>query len=416
MKRLLPLLTAVMLIMGMFAMGSTSSVAQDPTATPAPTATFVPSAEGTLVVWVNAEREAIVKSAGEKFTAQFNIPIVTQTMGFGDVRNNFNISAPAGEGPDIIVGAHDWIGQLYNNGLLADLDLGDAAKNFDPAALGAFTYDGKLIGLPYQVEAIALYYNKDLVPEAPKTMAEAIEISKKLVAEGKVDQGIAIPPDPYHSYPIFTSFGGFVFGKDADGNYDPSQVGLDSEGMIKGAQQLDQLVKDGVFSNAVGYGEASDLFKKGRLAMWVTGPWELGNIRAAGVNYGVAAIPAFDGPSRPFLGVQGFMVSKFAKNPDLAKAFVTEFIATEEVMQALYDAAPAVSAYLPVREANADNDLKGFSDSIANGEAMPAIPQMSAFWDTMGKAVTLIYQQKEDPEKAMKDAAAAARDSIAKSN
>jgi maltose/maltodextrin transport system substrate-binding protein/arabinogalactan oligomer/maltooligosaccharide transport system substrate-binding protein len=402
--------------MGMFAMGGVASptAAQDPTATPQPTATFIPSAEGTLVVWVNAEREAVVKAAGEKFKAQYGISVVTQTMGFGDVRNNFNISAPAGEGPDIILGAHDWIGQLYNNGLLEAVDLGATAEKFDPAALGAFTYDGKLVGVPYQVEAIALYYNKDLVPEPPKTMAEAIEISMKLKAEGKVDQGIAIPTDPYHTYPLFTSYGGFVFGRDANGNYDPNQVGLDSEGMLKGAKELDRLVKEGIFSASVGYGEAADLFKKGRLAMWVTGPWELGNIRAAGINYGVAAIPAFDGPSRPFLGVQGFMVSKYAKNLDLAKAFVTEFVATEEIMQALYDAAPAVSAFLPVREANPDNDLNGFAASIAVGEAMPAIPQMSAFWNTMGNAITLIYQQKEDPEKALKDAAAAAREEIAK--
>ncbi|MBX3083440.1 MAG: maltose ABC transporter substrate-binding protein [Anaerolineae bacterium] len=417
MKRLLPLVLAVTLIMGMFAMGSGNGpvTAQDNTATPAPTATFLPSTEGTLVVWVNAEREAIVKAAGEKFQAKYGIPVVTQTMGFGDVRNNFNIAAPAGEGPDLIVGAHDWIGQLYSNGLLEGLDLGDNAKNFDPQAISAFTYDGKLVGVPYQVEAIGLYYNKDLVPEPPKTFAEAVEISKKLVADGKVDQGIAIPQDSYHTYPIFSSYGGYIFGKDKDGNLNPEDVGVDSPGFIKGAEELDKLVKDKVFNSAVNYGEASDLFKKGRLAMWVTGPWELNNMRASGINYGVAKIPAFDGPARPFLGVQGFMVSKYAKNLDLAKAFATEFIATQEVMQALYDAAPAVSAFLPVREANPDKDLAGFAESIADGEPMPAIPAMSAVWNSWGNAVTLIYQQKEAPDKAMKDAAEAIRAEIAKS-
>jgi maltose-binding protein MalE len=415
-KRLLPLVLAVALVMGMLATstGNAPVTAQDNTATPAPTATFLPSTEGTLVVWVNPEKEAVMKSVGEKFTAKYGIPIVIQTMGFGDVRNNFNIAAPAGEGPDLIVGAHDWVGQLYGNGLLEPLDLGDAAKNFDPQALAGFTYDGKLVGVPYYLEAIGMYYNKDLVPEPPATFAEAVEISKKLVADGKVDQGIAIPTDPYHSYPIFSSYGGYIFGKDANGNLNPEDVGVDSPGFLKGAEELDKLVKDKVFSNAVGYNEGKDLFMKGRLAMWVTGPWELGNLRTAGINYGVAKIPTFDGPSRPFIGVQGFMVSKYAKNLDLAKAFAVEFLATQEAQQAMYDAQPGISPFIAVREANPDKDYDVFASSIADGEPMPSIPQMAAVWSSWGNAVTLIYQQKEAPDKAMKDAAQAIRDEIAK--
>lgn len=418
MKRLLPLVLAVTLIMGMFAMGSGNGpvTAQDNTATPAPTATFLPSTEGTLVVWVDANIEPVMKSLSEQFQAKYGIPIVTQTMDFGGVRNNFNIAAPAGEGPDLIVGAHDWVGQLYGNGLLEPIDLGDTAKQFDPQALAGFTYDGKLVGLPYYLEAIAMYYNKDLVPEPPKTMAEAIEISKKLVADGKVDQGIAIPSDPYHSYPIFSSYGGYIFGKDASGNLNPEDVGVDSPGFLKGAEELDKLVKDKVFSSAVDYGAAADLFKKGRLAMWITGPWELSNMRASGINYGVAKIPTFDGVSRPFIGVQGFMVSKYAKNLDLAKAFAVEFLATQEAQQAINDAKPGISPFLPVREANPNADYDAFAASIADGEPMPSIPQMAAVWSSWGNAVTLIYQQKEDPDKAMKDAAQAIRDEIAKSN
>ena len=33
------------------------------------------------------------------------------------------VAGPAGEGPDIIIGAHDWLGELVTNGLLAPIDL-----------------------------------------------------------------------------------------------------------------------------------------------------------------------------------------------------------------------------------------------------------------------------------------------------
>jgi maltose-binding protein MalE len=408
-------LVAIALVMMAVQVGAPRSVsAQDPTATGEPTATLAASTEGTLTIWINLERAAVMEEAGARFEEEFGVPVRVQTMGFGDVRTNFNIAAPAGEGPDIIVGAHDWIGQLYSNGLLAPIELPeDVAANFDPQALGLFTYDGQLVGLPYAVEAVALYYNKDLVEEVPATFEEAVTLAQELVESGAAERGIAIPPDPYHTYPIISGFGGYVFGRDADGNYDPSDVGIDSEGALAGAAYLDQLVKDDVFNAAVGYDQARELFLNGQLAMWVTGPWELSNIRNSGVNFGVATIPTMVEEPRPFIGGQGFMVNAFSKNLDLAQAFLAEYVATEETQQGIYDAVPGISAFLPTREANPDPDLEAFAASVANGDPMPTIPQMAAFWNTVGNAVTQIYNQAAEPEAAFREAAEAAREEIA---
>src|SRR5262245_48307124 len=121
--------------------------ADDPTATPTIAPTPLPSTEGSLTIWINTDRAPIIEAADKAFSAKHNIPFRIQTMGFGDVHTNFNIAAPAGNGPDIIVGAHDWIGELFNNGLLAPIDLGDKAKSFDPVSLKAFTYNGQLVGV-----------------------------------------------------------------------------------------------------------------------------------------------------------------------------------------------------------------------------------------------------------------------------
>ena len=269
----------------------------EPTAVPTegPTATppALASEEGSLTIWVNAERAPIMEAAGKAFTAQYNIPVRIQTMSFNDVRSNFEIAAPVGNGPDIIAGAHDWIGALYASGLLADIDLGDKAASFNPTALKAFTYDGHLVGMPYQVEATALYYNKDLVPTPPATWAETKDIIKKLLLdEKKADQGIAfVGGDFYGHFPVITGFGGYAFGLDANGSYDPTQVGFDSAGAIKAANELDSMIKAGLLHDGVTYDVAKDLFLKGKLAFWVNGPWEMDNIRKSGLNYGIAIDP-----------------------------------------------------------------------------------------------------------------------------
>lgn len=384
------------------------------TAIPTPTITPMPSKEGTLTIWVDAGRVKAVTALGKKFTEKYNVPVAVQEMGFGDVRDQLKIAGPAGEGPDLIIGAHDWLGELVTNGLLEPLDLGDKAKNFDPVSLQAMSYNGKLYGMPYAVEAIALIYNKDLVPTPPTTWDELKAIAKKLQDEKKVDQGYVLQQgDPYHTYPIISGFGGYVFGKNPDGSYNPNDLGLDNPGALAAAEEIDSMVKSGLLRKDVTFEVMSTLFKSGKAAMMITGPWILTDLRSAKVNYGITKIPLMKNKARPFVGVQGFMVSAFGKNKLLAQTFLTEYIATDDAMQMLYEAVPNGPAWLPIRAKMTDPDLKAFAASAADGDPMPAIPQMSAVWEAWGKAITLIFQQQQAPDQAMKDAAKTIREKIA---
>ena len=96
------------------------------------------------------------------------------------------------------------------------------------------------------------------------------------------------------------------------------------------------------------------------MGMIVTGPWAIAEIREANVNYGFTKIPLIDGKApRPFVGVQGFMISSFSKNKMLAKAFLNEYIATEATMKALFDKDPRPAAHLAVAAKITDPDIVG---------------------------------------------------------
>lgn len=71
---------------------------------------------------------------------------------FEDLRADFLAQVPTGEGPDITVGAHDWLGELVESGVVDTIDLGDRAADFEQVTLDAFTYDGQLYALPYAQE------------------------------------------------------------------------------------------------------------------------------------------------------------------------------------------------------------------------------------------------------------------------
>jgi maltose-binding protein MalE len=154
------------------------------------------------------------------------------------------------------------------------------------------------------------------------------------------------------------------------------------------------------------------MMTEGRAAFWITGPWALGDFRASGINFGVAPIPTMEQTPRPFVGVQGMMVSAFAPNMLLAQTFLTEFIATDEGMAALFEADPRLPVWLQLAAGVDDPDILAFLESAADGDPMPAIPEMSAVWEAWIAAINLIFEQAQDPEQAVRDAATRIRELI----
>jgi arabinogalactan oligomer / maltooligosaccharide transport system substrate-binding protein len=387
----------------------TPAPADTPVPTPAPVAT--PVADISLRIWADDTRAPVLEQVGADFEAEYGVRVIVEILAFGDIRDQLRIAGPAGEGPDIIIGAHDWLGELVESGLLMPLDLAGRENQFLEPAIQAFTYDGELYGLPYAIENVALFRNPDLVPEAPETWDEVVEIAEELADEGLygflMQQG-----DPYHFFPIQTAFGGYVFGQNPDGTYDASDVGIDSPGSIAAAEWLGMMVEEGYMLADVGWDDMHTLFEEGRVGMIITGPWALPRIEESGVPYAISRIPGQTEPARPFLGAQGFMISAFSEEPLLAEIFLTEFVATEETMQRIYDADPRPNAFIPVYEGIEEEDLIGFGEAGEDALPMPAIPEMSAVWSAWGDAITLIFQQGDDPESAFRNAAEQIRTAI----
>lgn len=364
-----------------------------------------------LRVWADDTRSPAIATFVGDFESEYGIEVIIEQLPFGDVRDQFTVAAPAGEGADVIIGAHDWLGELVTNGLLAPIEIGDGAADFLPAALNAFTYDGELYGLPYAIENIALFRNVDLVPDAPETWDDVLAISQELTADNDDNLSdntygyVLMQGDSYHFFPMMTAFGGYVFGQNEDGTYNASDIGIDSAGAIEGARLYEQMRTEGLIPSDVDGDTMVNWFELGQAGMIVTGPWNLNRIRESGINFAIDPLPAGTQEGQPFLGVQGFMVSAFSENPLLAEIFVTEFAASQDVMQAIYDADPRPSAHIGVLDGTTDEAIASFGAAGQNGLPMPAIPEMGSVWQSWGNAVTLIGQQTESADSAMMTAA-----------
>lgn len=377
-------------------------------ATEAPTTAPEPAA--TLKIWADDTRTPLLQALADDFLAKYNVELVVEDLGrVQDIRSQVIIAIPAGEGPDIYIGVHDWLGALVESGLVAPIDLGDKQSEFVESNLKAFTYtDGKLYGVPYASENLGFFYNTDLVSEPPTTWDQVLEIGRTLKAEGKADYAFAVATGPlYNALPVQTAFGGYVFGVDENGAWNPDDVGLDSEGEIAAVTYMTNAAKEGLMPNTFDYETAHSLFETGKIPFLMAGPWALDRIRASGVHYAVA--PFFPGEGAPFLGVQGFMVNPLSENVLLAQTFLTEFVATEEFMQGIYETGLRPSSFKSVLAKTNDPDLKAMGDAGASAMPMPNIPEMGSVWTAADNGIALAVTGEQTPEQAMKDAATQVR-------
>lgn len=363
---------------------------------------------GKIIVWADDTRAPVFEAIGQAYTEATGIPVEVVEVGFGDIRGQFTTAAPAGEGPDIIIGAHDWVGELAANGLLAEINLPEDLKaKFDKVALEAFTY-GALYGLPYAREGVALVYNKALLTNIPQTFEELVEFARQFTDPTVPQYGFAVQnPDPYHEFPFLSAFGGYIFGYDEEGKLNPCDVGLDSNGAVQGAEFLDSLFEEGLLAAGLDWDTWTSLFAAGQIATVITGPWAIGIAKNAGIDVGVMPIPPIQGHTpKPFVGVQGVMVSAFSPNLPLVEDFLFNYFATKDTMLDMYNRDPRIPAFIPAyEEVSTDPILKGFAESIANGVPMPNIPQMSAVWGAWSDAMAAIGNQELEPAEALKQAA-----------
>jgi arabinogalactan oligomer/maltooligosaccharide transport system substrate-binding protein len=347
-----------------------------------------------LVIWTDEEREQSIADAAAAFEEETGATVTLVQKNFEDLRNDFIAQVPTGEGPDITVGAHDWLGALVAAGVVDTIDLGDKASEFEPVALEAMTYDGQLYALPYSLETIALVQNVDLVgAEAPATWDDMIQKGLASGAERPfVINTNGETGDGYTMYGFQTSFGAPVFVQDDSGSY-TTEVGMGGAAGEGFATWLgaNGSAGTGYVSTTVDYDINNELFNTGKAPYTIQGPWAISAYPDV-ENIAVNPIPTAGGETAaPFVGVQGFYLSSQSKNALLAQEFLVNYLGTEEAQRALYEADPRIPAWSTLAtEVSSDPIIAGFLASAQNGVPMPSIPEMGSVWDLWNAAQSQI--------------------------
>jgi len=357
-----------------------------------------------LLVWINGDKAYNgLQKVGNAFEKVSGIKVVVEHP--VDATDKFQQAVGAGKGPDVFCWPHDRVGEWAKSGLLTPLRPGKKLyAEVEETAWKAFGYKGRIWGYPIAIETTGLIYNKALVPKPPASFEELIALDKQLQSKGKH----AILWDynkSFFSWPLLAGAGGQIFARDAQGEYDASQVGVNNPGALAGAQMIEKLIKNGHMPKGARYSEMETGFARGEVAMMISGPWAWDNAKKAKIDFGVAPIPGVIAgkPSKPFVGVLGCMISAPSKLKDIAREFVENHLMRPEALKVLdADVAIGVPANKAFYAELAVNPLiKASMENARLGEPIPNIPEVGRFWTAMDAALEAITNGLQSPKDAL---------------
>lgn len=362
-----------------------------------------------LLIWINGDKGYRgIAEIGRIFEDNTGIPVVVEHP--EGATDKFYHAAKSGKGPDIMIWAHDRLGEWADTGLLLPIDPDPAfLPRVFPKAWEAFTHRGRLWGYPLAMESTGLIYNRALLAEAdvPANLADCAKLAPRLRAQG------AVPilwdyNNTYFTFGLLASGGGYVFGKRPDGSYDVADVGVNHPDAVAAMEAVVGLIRAEVLPSSLSYSIAEAQMNQGKLAMFISGPFAWENLKKSGIDFGVTTIPGVGGqPGRPFVGVVGAVFNRSSPNLDLAQEFLEHYLVTPRGLDAMDRHVPlGVPALIAAYEAKASDPLvAGSMKNVEAGLLMPNIPQMGLFWSAMESALSTITSRRATPQDALDNAA-----------
>jgi multiple sugar transport system substrate-binding protein len=364
--------------------------------------------------WVLEDDQAFLEKFGNEFMAENPGVKVTATyIPFDTLKNQYMLGAVSGNLPEIAVIDNPETAACIEMGICLDItdkfNAWDEKSYFFEGAMKSCIKDGRVYGIPNNINCLALFYDVDKFNEAgvkpPVTWDDLLAVCKTLKAKFPNAYPLGLSSNnneegTFHFIPFFLSTGA-------------SFDNLASPEAVRAASYWKELVDLGyVPKDVIGWGqmEVNNRFVSGNLIMQVNGPWIINDIRknAPDKNWSVIFIPK-DKKYASVLGGENFAITS-AADPELGWAFlskissgknVTEYCAGGNRFPPRNDAGKYSNVW------DADPILKTFYDELEYAMPRGPHPRWNEFSATIYTALQQILTGTKIPEAALKEAQAA---------
>lgn len=273
---------------------------------------------------------------------------------------------------DVVIVPSDWLLQLYERGLIAELPVARVEalqQRLVRQALLAVSDDERVLGYPVSAEVLALVYDPGRFPSPPHTIDELLDAALPAGVQPFAVDLLS----PTHLAPLVTSFQGALL--DREGSF----VWRDGD-LLTVLERLEPLWR---FPGAWEVCRADEpeslhlqMFNEGKLASFIGGPWLLEALEATGRPFAVMPIPGFAASphaAEALVGYQCVAVLRETAWIDIALevgARLTEAAANERLNRGTRRL-PVLQSSYQSREAMTAAGTVGFLRALESGQAFP---------------------------------------------
>ena len=364
-----------------------------------------------LVIWeqMDPAEQQLLREHLDMFEAMHGDSVRVEVVHFEteNLRQNFQTAALAGTGPDLVYGPSDGVGPYSIMGLVWDLE--DPRLGIPADTLALYLDDAlpKVEGRIYRINDqlgnhLTLVRNTALVPEAPRDTEELIRIAKANTVDDRY--GIVFNlAEPFWLVPWLGGYGGWVM----DEHENPT---LDTPAMREALAFVRRLVDEGVIPRSCDYPLADTLFKQGKAAMIINGPWSWQGYRDAGLEIGLSSIPRIAETGewpKPATSGKGYSLNIHVPETRLDLAVdLLMFLTSAEIVGRISDRLGALPSRVDVGEwpRIANNPALAASwEQLRHGRSMPLVPEMRAIWDVMRPGMQRVVSGSATPLEAARE-------------
>ncbi|WP_240452179.1 extracellular solute-binding protein [Virgibacillus sp. YIM 98842] len=365
-----------------------------------------------LTIWANDQEEqlAAIQQIAADYEEREGITVNVEAKSMLDQLQELSLAGPEGQGPDLFFQPHDQIGNIVAQGLADPLNLTDEELSpYADAAIEAVTYNFEdetdIYGIPAVFETYGIFYNTDIVPEAPETIDDLKGLLEDHTNASEDQYGFLMKPnDLYFAYPFLSNFGGYIFGGDI-GEYDTSDIGLNNDGAVEGGELFQSFFGEGLIPPATTVDVVDGLFTEGKVGAVINGPWSIAGYKEAlGDSLEFAPFPEINGePGSTLVGVKSWMVSYYSENKEWAQDLAL-FMTNEDNLAYYFEEAGELPPNTLALEGIEDPIYAAFAEQIEFGVPMPSTPQMAQVWEPMNNALQFLAEG-EEPQSVLDEAA-----------
>ncbi|NUN48220.1 MAG: ABC transporter substrate-binding protein [Candidatus Brocadiae bacterium] len=342
-----------------------------------------------------------------------------------DSREEMYIGAfMAGDSPyDVVLMDVIWVPKFAAQGWLLPLDdrfPSQARDAFLPGDVRAGIWDGRCYRVPLRSDAGMLYYRSDLVPDPPATFEALAARARGLKTADR--GGFVFQGRQYEG--LVCAFLEVLWGHGGDVLDDSGAVVLDSPEGIRALTWLAGLVGDGAPEGVTTYQEeeARAAFQEGRAVFMRNWPYAWAKLQEDGspVKGKVGIVPMVHAEGRESaatLGGWGFGISRTAKFPDAAWAFIEFATAPEQqkLLNARNGAIPTRRALFEDPEILARHPhYPELFRVLLAARPRPVHPQYSRISQSLQRHLSAALVKSETPEEAIRKAAGEIRGIVGK--